>query len=92
MTAHLIVGNRWWDLPKSHHAVEAWERITYGGLKILAIVEALPSAVPPWGIYHFREPTAPDGGLRLISWDDAAETKSQTCIRVIEPGRLIDCG
>jgi len=53
----------------SEYAVEAWERMTYAGVKVV-ICLAPPEPVAPWGIHRFREPTAP-GGLRLVSWDDA---------------------
>lgn len=54
----------------SEYAVEAWERMTYAGVRI-RIVPAALAPVSPWGINRFREPTPP-GGLRLVSWDDAA--------------------
>ncbi len=54
----------------SEYAVEAWERMTYAGVR-LSIVPAALSPVSPWGVERFREPTPP-GELRLVSWDDAA--------------------
>ncbi len=52
------------------YAAEAWERMTTGGCSVV-ILPKHAEPVDPGGIDRFREPTPP-GGLRLVSWDDAA--------------------